>query len=84
MDSPAFVAAPYLQAGDNLTRDKFLRIWNTLPKLKRAELIRGVVYTPRGRKWHIQAAHAAQRSKRWCATAYFAALRARLGKMRQT
>ena len=44
MESPAFVAAPYLHAGDNMTRDKFLRIWNKLPNLKRAELIGGIVY----------------------------------------
>src|SRR5438128_2694384 len=42
--SPAFEAAPLLQTGDNLTRDEFLRRWRKLPKLKRAELIGGVVY----------------------------------------
>ena len=42
--TPAFVAAGYMHAGDHLTRDEFLRIWRKLPKLKRAELIGGVVY----------------------------------------
>jgi Uma2 family endonuclease len=44
LESPAFQAAPYLQSGDHLTRSEFLRIWRGLPNLKRAELIRGVVY----------------------------------------
>ena len=37
---------PYLAAGDHLTRDEFLRIWEQLPHVKRAELIGGVVYMP--------------------------------------
>ena len=37
---------PSLQPGDQLTRDEFLRIWEQLPNLKRAELIGGVVYMP--------------------------------------
>ncbi len=32
--------------GDNLTRQEFIRIWEQLPNLKRAELIDGVVYMP--------------------------------------
>jgi Uma2 family endonuclease len=44
LDSPAFQAAGYLQSGDHLTRSEFLRIWRGIPNLKRAELIRGVVY----------------------------------------
>ena len=39
-------AIPYLHAGDNMTRREFLRNWQKLPKLKRAELIGGVVYMP--------------------------------------
>jgi hypothetical protein len=37
---------PTLETGDNLTRDEFLRIWDQLPHIKRAELIGGVVYMP--------------------------------------
>jgi hypothetical protein len=33
-----------LAAGDNLTRDEFLRVWDAHPEIKFAELIRGVVY----------------------------------------
>lgn len=35
-----------LANGDNLSREEFLRIWEQLPNLKRAELIEGVVYMP--------------------------------------
>jgi Uma2 family endonuclease len=38
--------APQLCPGDNLSREEFLRIWNTLPDVKYAELIGGVVYMP--------------------------------------
>lgn len=44
LSSPGFIAAGHFQTGDHLSRNEFLRIWNKLPKLKRAELIRGVVY----------------------------------------
>jgi Uma2 family endonuclease len=37
---------PPLIAGDFLSRDEFLRRWDAMPELKRAELIRGVVYMP--------------------------------------
>jgi hypothetical protein len=37
---------PTLETGDNLTPDEFLRIWDQLPHIKRAELIGGVVYMP--------------------------------------
>jgi hypothetical protein len=37
---------PPLVAGDFLSRDEFLRRWELMPHLKRAELIRGIVYTP--------------------------------------
>ncbi|HUA61099.1 MAG TPA: Uma2 family endonuclease [Verrucomicrobiae bacterium] len=37
---------PPLRDGDRLTRDEFLRRWEEMPDLKRAELIDGVVYMP--------------------------------------
>lgn len=37
---------PELMAGDYLTREEFLQRWEAMPNLKRAELIRGVVYMP--------------------------------------
>jgi Uma2 family endonuclease len=37
---------PELVAGDFLSRDEFLRRWEAMPQVKRAELIRGVVYMP--------------------------------------
>jgi Uma2 family endonuclease len=40
------VLPPLLRDGDRLTRDEFLRRWERLPELKRAELIDGVVYMP--------------------------------------
>jgi Uma2 family endonuclease len=35
-----------LANGDNLSRDEFIRIWEKLPNLKKAELIEGIVYMP--------------------------------------
>lgn len=35
-----------LRAGDNLTRDEFLRRWQAAPSIKSAELIGGIVYMP--------------------------------------
>ena len=37
---------PTLETGDNLTREEFLRRWEQLPHIKRAELIGGIVYIP--------------------------------------
>jgi hypothetical protein len=37
---------PTLETGDNLTREEFIRIWDQLPHIKRAELIGGIVYVP--------------------------------------
>jgi hypothetical protein len=37
---------PTLETGDNLTREEFIRIWDQLPHIKRAELIGGIVYMP--------------------------------------
>jgi Uma2 family endonuclease len=39
-------APPPLAAGDFLSLDEFLSRWEALPRIKRAELIRGVVYMP--------------------------------------
>jgi Uma2 family endonuclease len=43
-------AAPHsvepLVAGDKLSREEFLRRWEAMPHLKRAELIGGIVYMP--------------------------------------
>ena len=43
MPATALVLAPPLRAGERLTRDEFLRRWDAMPALKRAELINGVV-----------------------------------------
>src|SRR5690348_8433323 len=37
---------PPLENGDRLTRDEFLRRYDAMPHLKKAELIEGVVYLP--------------------------------------
>jgi len=37
---------PPLVRGDKLTRDEFLRRWEAMPQVKRAELIGGIVYMP--------------------------------------
>lgn len=38
--------APTLTAGDNLSREEFLRLWEMNPEIKKAELIGGIVYMP--------------------------------------
>src|ERR1700730_13924552 len=40
------VLPPRLRDGDRLTRDEFLRRWEQIPDLKRAELIDGIVHMP--------------------------------------
>jgi Uma2 family endonuclease len=40
-----------LVAGDKLTREEFLRRWEAMPQLKRAELIGGIVYMPSPLSW---------------------------------
>ncbi|HEY3322684.1 MAG TPA: Uma2 family endonuclease [Planctomycetota bacterium] len=45
MPVPMLARGP-LFAGDYLTREEFIRRWNQMPELKRAELIGGVVYMP--------------------------------------
>ena len=37
---------PPLESGDRLTRAEFLRRYDAMPDLKKAELIEGVVYVP--------------------------------------
>src|SRR5262245_65428757 len=37
---------PPLVAGDYLSREEFLRRWEAMPHIKRAELIQGIVYMP--------------------------------------
>jgi Uma2 family endonuclease len=44
--STAEKAVPPLAAGDKLTRAEFLRRWEAMPKVKKAELIGGIVYLP--------------------------------------
>jgi Uma2 family endonuclease len=44
--SPTLATIPPLQNGDRLTRDEFLRRYEAMPHLKKAELIEGVVYMP--------------------------------------
>jgi Uma2 family endonuclease len=39
-------AIPPLEDGDRLTRDEFMRRYETMPHLKKAELIEGVVHVP--------------------------------------
>ncbi len=39
-------ANPPLENGDRLTRDEFMRRYDAMPELKKAELIEGVVYVP--------------------------------------
>jgi hypothetical protein len=40
------LSTPPLLEGDSLTSDEFLRRWEEIPDLKRAELIDGIVYMP--------------------------------------
>ncbi len=44
--APPVITSPGLMTGQRLTADEFLRLWEELPGLKRAELIDGVVYVP--------------------------------------
>ena len=46
MPLAASVSTPPLIEGDCLTSDEFLRRWEEIPDLKRAELIDGIVYMP--------------------------------------
>jgi hypothetical protein len=43
MPAAASVSPPPLLEGDSLTSDEFLRRWEEIPDLKRAELIGGIV-----------------------------------------
>jgi Uma2 family endonuclease len=42
---------PPLMMGDNLARAEFLRRWEAMPQLKKAELIGGIVYMPSPTSW---------------------------------
>jgi Uma2 family endonuclease len=44
--STALKTTPLLKPGQRLTRSEFMRRWEAMPELKRAELIYGVVYMP--------------------------------------
>ena len=44
--TPVQTEIPALVMGDKLTRDEFMRRWEAMPNLKRAELIGGIVYMP--------------------------------------
>src|SRR5947209_8607867 len=46
MPLAAPVSTPPLLEGDSLASDEFLRRWQEMPDLKRAELIDGIVYMP--------------------------------------
>ena len=46
MSMPVPVLPPPLREGDRLTREEFLRRWEAMPDLKRAELIDGIVFMP--------------------------------------
>ena len=39
-------SVPALKSGDRLTRDEFMRRYEAMPELKKAELIEGVVHVP--------------------------------------
>jgi Uma2 family endonuclease len=44
--SPPLISCPVLDHGDHLSRDEFERLFTLRTDLKKAELIRGVVYVP--------------------------------------
>ena len=44
--SPREAPIPPLESGDRLTCDEFMRRYDAMPELKKAELIEGVVYVP--------------------------------------
>ena len=44
MSMPAQVLPPPLREGDRLSREEFMRRWDAMPDLKRAELIDGIVH----------------------------------------
>lgn len=46
MPLAATVLPPLLRDGDRLTRDEFLRRWEAMPDVRRAELIGGIVHMP--------------------------------------
>ena len=46
MSTAVVIHLPVLREGDRLTGAEFLRRWDAMPELRRAELIDGVVYMP--------------------------------------
>jgi Uma2 family endonuclease len=46
MSTAAVILPPVLREGDRLTAAEFLRRWEAMPELKRAELIDGIVFMP--------------------------------------
>lgn len=44
--TPTLRKTPALHAGDFLSREEFLRRWTNEPRIKRAELLKGIVYMP--------------------------------------
>ena len=46
MSMSALALPPTLREGDRLTREEFLRRWEAMPDLNRAELIGGIVHMP--------------------------------------
>src|SRR5438309_4105603 len=44
--APGHPANPLLEPGDRLTREEFERRYERMPRLKKAELIEGIVYMP--------------------------------------
>lgn len=43
---PSLFEIPPLESGDRLTREEFIRRYDAMPELKKAELIDGIVYMP--------------------------------------
>jgi hypothetical protein len=49
---PALPTLPPLEPGDQLTRDEFERRYAAMPRLKKAELLEGVVHMPSAVRWN--------------------------------
>lgn len=50
-------SVPTLERGDTLTCDEFLRRWEVMARVKRAELLGGIVYMPSPLSWEHGRAH---------------------------
>jgi Uma2 family endonuclease len=53
--STALPQVPPLEPGDQLTRDEFERRYDAMPRLKKAELLEGVVHIPSPVRWKTHA-----------------------------